>query len=134
LSQHIPVIEDYLYAGIDFSRDPEILVPPGEEQGKMGKFASLFFFFLIYHFFIPYYLTDMCLLCVDVGPVRLADYAKNKRLPQSRAAPTAVGGPIAVGELPVGEAERVLRQVQRNFTSLTRTIPMEEIEDLPPSM
>jgi hypothetical protein len=31
LSRHIPVIEDYPYAGIDFSRDPEIAIPPGEE-------------------------------------------------------------------------------------------------------
>jgi hypothetical protein len=47
----------------------------------MGKFASFFFFFFcetyvifmlfffIYIFFIPEYLTDMCLLCADVGPV-----------------------------------------------------------------
>jgi hypothetical protein len=48
----------------------------------MGKFTSLFccFFFcetyvifmllLLYIiFFIPEYLTDMCLLCADVGPV-----------------------------------------------------------------
>jgi hypothetical protein len=31
LSQQILVIEDYPYAGIYFLRDPEILVPPGEE-------------------------------------------------------------------------------------------------------
>jgi hypothetical protein len=31
------VIEDYLYARIDFARDPEIPVPPGEERGEMGK-------------------------------------------------------------------------------------------------
>jgi hypothetical protein len=31
LSRHIPVIKDYPYAGIDFSRDPEIPMPPGEE-------------------------------------------------------------------------------------------------------
>jgi hypothetical protein len=31
LSQQIPAIKDYPYAGIDFSRDPEIPVPPGEE-------------------------------------------------------------------------------------------------------
>jgi hypothetical protein len=37
----IPVIEDYPYAGIDFSRDPEIPIPPGEERGEMGKSPSL---------------------------------------------------------------------------------------------
>jgi hypothetical protein len=39
-----------------------------------------------------------------------------------------------VGNLPVGEAERVLRQIERNFTALTRTVPMVEIEDLSPSL
>jgi hypothetical protein len=41
-SRQIPIIEDYPYAGIDFSRDPKIPVPPGEERGEMGKFTSLF--------------------------------------------------------------------------------------------
>jgi hypothetical protein len=41
LSRQIPVIEDYPYAGIDFSRDPEIPVPPGEERGEMGKSPPL---------------------------------------------------------------------------------------------
>jgi hypothetical protein len=35
---------------------------------------------------------------------------------------------------PSEEAERVLRQVEYNFTTLTRTMPMAEIEGLPPSM
>jgi hypothetical protein len=38
------------------------------------------------------------------------------------------------GNLPAGEAERVLRRIEQNFTALTRTVPMAEIEDLPPSM
>ena len=54
--------------------------------------------------------------------------------PQLGATPAAAGGPTTVGELPVGEDDRVLRRVERKFTSLTRTVPMEEIEDLPPSM
>jgi hypothetical protein len=41
LSRQIPVIEDYPYVGIDFSRDPEIPVPPSEERGKMGKSPPL---------------------------------------------------------------------------------------------
>jgi hypothetical protein len=82
----------------------------------------LFFIYII--FFIPEYLTDMCLLCADVGPVRPTDYARNRRRPRPGAAPAAAGGPAAAGELPAGEAERVLRRVERNFTSLTRTVPM----------
>ena len=49
LSWQIPVIENYPYVGIDFLRDPEILVPPSEERGEMSKFTSLFcccFFFI----------------------------------------------------------------------------------------
>jgi hypothetical protein len=83
---------------------------------------------------MPEYLTDMCSLCADVGPVRPADYARNRRRPRPGAAPAAAGGPTVAGDLPAGEAERVLRRVERNFTALTRTVPMAEIEDLPPSM
>jgi hypothetical protein len=32
------VIEDYPYAGIKFSRDPNMPVPPGEERGEIGMF------------------------------------------------------------------------------------------------
>jgi hypothetical protein len=46
LSRQIPVTEDYPYAGIDFSRDPEIPMPPGEERGEMGKSPPLYFFCL----------------------------------------------------------------------------------------
>jgi hypothetical protein len=76
----------------------------------------------------------MCSLCADVGPVRPADYARNIRRPRPGAAPAAAGGPTVAGDLPAGEAERVLRRVERNFTALTRMVPMAEIEDLPPSM
>jgi hypothetical protein len=41
LSRQIPVIEDYPYVGIDFSRDPEILVPFAEVRGEMGKYPPL---------------------------------------------------------------------------------------------
>jgi hypothetical protein len=47
---------------------------------------------------------------------------------KGRTNKSAAGGP------PSGEAERVLRWVERNLTALTRTVPMAEIEDLPPSM
>ena len=41
--RQIPIIEDYPYVMIDFSRDPEIPVPPGEERGEMGKLVFFFF-------------------------------------------------------------------------------------------
>jgi hypothetical protein len=74
------------------------------------------------------------LLYADVGPVRLADYARNRRRPWLEAAATVAGGAAVAGNLPAGEAERVLRRIERNFTALTRTVSMAEIEDLPPSM
>ena len=41
LSRQIPAIEDYPYAGIDFSRDPKIPMPSGDERGEMGKSPPL---------------------------------------------------------------------------------------------
>jgi hypothetical protein len=83
---------------------------------------------------MPEYLTGIRLLHAYVGPVRPADYARNKHRPQPEVVATTVGGVAVAGNLPTGEAERVLRQVERNFTALTRTVPMAEIEDLLPSM
>jgi hypothetical protein len=89
----------------------------------------------IYHFFYtPKYLTGLCLLCIDVGPVRPTDYVRNKRRPRPEVALAIAGELAATGVPPVREAERVLRRVERNFTSLTRTVLMVEIEDLPLSM
>jgi hypothetical protein len=76
----------------------------------------------------------MHLLCADVGPVQPVDYARNMNRPRPGTAPVAAGGPTAVGDLPVGETERVLRRVEWNFTILTCTVCMAEVEDLPPSM
>jgi hypothetical protein len=83
---------------------------------------------------MPHYLMGERLFHADVGPVRPADYARNRRRPQPEAVAAAVGGAAVAGNLPVGEAERVLRQIEWNFTVLTRTVPVVEIEDLPPSM
>lgn len=46
-----------------------------------------------------------------------------------------VAGPTTIaGVPPAGEAKRFLRRVERNLTALTRIVPMDEIEDLPPFM
>jgi hypothetical protein len=94
----------------------------------------LFLLYISFFFVIPEHLTDMCLLCADEGPVRLADYGRSRHRPRPGATPAATGGPAVERDLPDGEAERVLRRIERNFTTLTRTVPMEEIKDLPPSM
>ena len=54
--------------------------------------------------------------------------------PWPGAAPATAGGPIVEGDIPVGEVERVLRRVKHKFTTLTHTVPMAEIEDLPLSI
>jgi hypothetical protein len=73
-------------------------------------------------------------LRADVGPVRPADFARNRHRPRPEAVAVAARGAAVVGNPPAGEAERALRRTERNFTELTRTIPMIEIEDLSPSM
>jgi hypothetical protein len=73
-------------------------------------------------------------LCADVGPVWPADFARNRRCPWPEAAAVTARGAAVAGNLPAEEAERALRCIEWNFTELTRTVPMIEIEDLPPSM
>ena len=73
-------------------------------------------------------------LRADVGPVQPVDFARNRCRPQPEATTSATRGVAVAGNPPAGEAERCLRWVERNFTELTRTVPMIEIEDLPPSM
>jgi hypothetical protein len=99
-------------------------------------FICNFYVFLIYIscFCIPEFLTGDRLLHADVGPVGPADYSQNRHHPRPEAAAAAVGGATVAGNLPAGEAKRVLRWIEQNFTTLTRTVPMAEIEDLPPSM
>jgi hypothetical protein len=73
-------------------------------------------------------------LRADVGPMRPVDFAWNRCHPWPEAAAAAARGVAVAGNPPAGEAKRCLSQVEQNFTELTRTVPMIEIEDLPPSM
>jgi hypothetical protein len=63
--------------------------------------------------------------------VRPANFAQNRRRPWPEAAAAAARGVAVVGNPPAGEAERALRQIEQNFTELTRTVPMIDIEDMP---
>jgi hypothetical protein len=58
---------------------------------------------------MPEYLTDKRLLHADVGPVQPINYARNRRHPRPEAAAAAAGGAAVAGNLPAGEAKRVLR-------------------------
>jgi hypothetical protein len=73
-------------------------------------------------------------LRADVGPVWPVDFTRNRRRPRPEAIAAAARGAAAAGNPPAGEAERDLRWIEWNFTELTHTVPMIEIEDLPPSM
>jgi len=70
-------------------------------------------------------------LHADVGPVRPANFARNRRRPRPEAAAAAARGVAVAGNPPAGEAERAPRKIEQNFTELTRTVPMIEIEDMP---
>jgi hypothetical protein len=49
------------------------------------------------------------LLHADVGPMRPTDYARNRHRPWPESAVVTTGGVAVAGNLPAGEAERVLR-------------------------
>jgi hypothetical protein len=69
----------------------------------------------------------------DVGPVRPANFARNRRRPRPETLAAAARGAVA-GNPTLAEAERALVWIERNFTELTRTVPMIDIEDMPPSL
>jgi hypothetical protein len=62
------------------------------------------------------------------------DFSRNRCHPRPEVGLAVVGGMVDVGGPPSGEADRVLRRVERNRIDLTRAIPMVEIENLPPTM
>ena len=37
LRDQIPMVEDYAYAATDFSRDPDLPLPPGGQWGDISK-------------------------------------------------------------------------------------------------
>ena len=37
LREKILMVEDYAYAGMDFSGDPDLLLPPGGQWSDLGK-------------------------------------------------------------------------------------------------
>jgi hypothetical protein len=63
--------------------------------------------------------------------MRPTNFVRNRRRPRPEAAATATRGVAVAGNPPAGEAERALRQIEQNFTELTRTVPMIDIEDMP---
>jgi hypothetical protein len=138
-SRQIPAIEDYPYARIDFSRDPDMGVPPGVVRGELGKLSFqsylIFMLFLYISFFLYIRVSDryVSVMC-RCGASASSGLCEDQATSSTRGHTATVGGPAAVGGPPAGEAERVLRWVEWNLTSLTRTVPMAEIEDLPPSM
>ena len=51
------MVEDYAYAGIDFTGDPDLPLPPGGKWGDIGKkqetltMENVFMFFMFYIFY-----------------------------------------------------------------------------------
>ena len=45
--EQIITVDEYPYAGMDFRGDPDLVLPPGEAWGAVGKFAI----FYLYNFF-----------------------------------------------------------------------------------
>ncbi len=89
LRHQMIVVEDWPYAGTDFTGDPDLLLPAGEDwDEELGKNSLLFFNVFIYLSFfllIHAYLLQHLYMYADVGAERPADLPHNIR----RAQPTA---------------------------------------------
>jgi hypothetical protein len=138
------MIEDYPYAGIDFSRDPEMPVPPSEERGEIGKSPPILFFVCICNFYVFFgyiscFLDNRVLMGELLVVLQMLDLCGLPTLrgtgavPDQRPQLSPPRGATAGNPTPA-EAERALVRIERNFTELTRTVPMIDIEDMPPSL
>ena len=57
LRDQILMVEDYAYAGTDFTRDPDLPHPPGRQWGDIGKKQETLkwkFFFMFFVFYVFY--------------------------------------------------------------------------------
>jgi hypothetical protein len=100
-----------------------------------SKLFNFYFFLYISFLCILEYLKIVYLLCTDVGLVHPTDFLRTRCRPQPKERPaTTVEPTTVVGGPPARDAERVLRQVEWNLTTLTHIVPIVEIKDLSPSM
>ena len=51
--RQVPFIEDYPYVEIDYTHDPDVIIPPGDELEDIGNFHFMLFNF---NFLIIYYM------------------------------------------------------------------------------
>lgn len=67
------VFSKYLYAGMDFQGDPDLVLPAGEQWGAIGKISTISLFIVsLYNVLVLYSLKTTQNSCAhaDVGPVR----------------------------------------------------------------
>lgn len=125
--QQVISIEDYLYAGMDFRGDPDLVLPPDAAWGAINKnifkFFKLFYFFVFQKLWIEIIFDEKKVLTklfdhdTTVWPIRpegLPSHRHHGRDMESVAAKT----------------ERLLHTVQRNLDRLNHQVPMVAIEDL----
>jgi hypothetical protein len=53
--RQVPFIEDYLYALIDYTHDPEVIIPPGDEL-ELEDIGNFYFMLFNFCFLIIYYM------------------------------------------------------------------------------
>ena len=54
--RQLPTLEQFLYAGMDFRGDPDLVLPPGGAWGELGK---SFLIFNIFKFFMNFKMIDI---------------------------------------------------------------------------
>lgn len=112
---------DYPYQGMDYSGDPDLLLPEGAHWDLTSTHSILlwFFFFVIYAFFYCTMknLTLICLICTDTGLVRPSSSS-----PLHRRGAVFLGGVGEVGGL---------KEMEQNLEGLTARIPRMTFDGVP---
>ena len=120
LRDQILKVEDYVYAGMDFSRDPDLSLPLGGQWGDIDKKQkTLKWTYCFYVFDVLYFLCQVMRLeyfHVDVGVARHGGDSPLDR---------------QVGAHFVPQGNDVTGELEEKLERLTLDIPDTSIDDLP---
>ena len=129
--RQIVAIDDYPYVGIDFRGDPDMVLPPGETYGDIGKESQTHFLsFELFNFLI--YWLKRHIFGVMTHSYNLSCVCRCRTTTARRIPSSSKGG--RRDNIMGAGAERTLQSILMNFVRLTHRVPMAQVKDLPEVM